>query len=117
MFFVETDEGILVYREYELREDALGNEYAETTEPEIEDESNVLEALSNSIDVTFGELLNEGYPVNLYARYEFTMYLDGYVWTFWFGNRELAELNREGSVLLTPQNYNELEDVRAAMAA
>ena len=34
MFFVETDEGILVYRDYELREDCLGNEYAETTEPE-----------------------------------------------------------------------------------
>lgn len=120
MFFQQTDEGILVYRDYEFKEDCLGNEYAEVIEPEIESEIKVIEALAYSIDVTFGELLNEGAPVSLgnaYAQYEFTMYLEGYIWTFGFGNRELAELNKEGSVLLTPQNWNELEDVRAAMAA
>jgi len=120
MFFQQTDEGILIYRDYELKEDCLGNEYAEVIEPEIESEIKVIEALSNSTDVTFGELLNEGWPINLgndYARYEFTMYLDGHIWTFGLGNRELTELNKEGSVLLTPQNCNELEDVRATMAA
>ena len=80
----------------------------------------MIEALAGSIDVTFGDLLNEGFPVylgNSYAQYEFTAYLDGMLWTFYFGPNELDELNRDGSVLLTPLGWNDIEEIRAAMAA
>lgn len=86
----------------------------------IENESKVIEMLAYSIDVTFGELLNEGFPVclgNAYAEYEFTMYLDGYIWTFGFGNIELDKLNDKREVTLVPYQWNELEEVRETFAA
>ena len=72
-------------------------------------------------DVTFGELLNEGWPVHLgnsYAQYEFTAYINGDLREFAYGPIEHDELVLKGIVTLHPEpTYELVPEVRAEVAA
>ena len=69
----------------------------------------VFHTVDDSIDV-----LNEGFPIclgNSYARYEFTAFVDGLVFTFSFGPSDYRELCNEGKTTLFHQFWNELSDM------
>lgn len=64
----------------------------------------ILEAMAYSIDITFGELLNEGFPVclgNSYAEYRFTAYVQGIEYEYGLGPMERESLENMRSVLVT----------------
>lgn len=64
----------------------------------------ILEAMACSIDITFGELLNEGFPVclgNSYTEYRFTAYLQGIEYEYGLGPMERDSLENMRAVLVT----------------
>ena len=79
---------------------------AHLDEGETVDEAQTLEALAYSIDITFGDILNEGYPVNFgnaYAVYEFSAYVGGLEYAYSIGRLDIDELNNSGVVTLDPR--------------
>lgn len=66
----------------------------------------ILECLANSIDITFNELRNEGYPVyygNDYAVYEFTAFIHGSEYLYSLNDKAIDELREYGSTILFPR--------------
>lgn len=69
----------------------------------LENEGQIIEAMANSVDITFGELLNEGYPVNLgnmCAQYEFSLFVDGEEYLFGMSNYDFDNLMETGELEL-----------------
>lgn len=73
----------------------------------------LLEAMANSINITFDEILNEGFPIalgNTFFVFDFTAYADGYKFQYVISANETAELNENGFCIITPYPFVDLEN-------
>ena len=75
--------------------------------------SNTLEALANSIDIDFCDILNEGFAIacgNDFAEYQFTALVAGYKYQYRLSHYELTDLLDVRECVFHPFPYVDIEE-------